>query len=219
LLNQQLYTVTRRWQEQGKLTAVLGGDHSVPLGHIAATLEAYPGTGILHIDAHHDLRIAYEGFTYSHASIMYNVLQEVPELTAITSVAIRDFCREEYELAQAHPKVHTFYDSHLKNAQFHGKTWHEQCLAIVDTLPAQVYVSFDVDGLEPAYCPQTGTPVPGGISFDQAVFLLDTVVKQGRKLVGFDLCEVSPNPYQPEDEWDLNVGARLLWHLSRLLAT
>ena len=72
-------------------------------------------------------------------------------------------------------------------------------------------MSFDVDGLEPAFCPHTGTPVPGGLSFREAVFLLDTIAAAGRKIVGFDLCEVAPG--EDGDEWDANVGSRLLYKL------
>lgn len=217
-LNQELYEQSCHWQQMGKSTAVLGGDHSVPLGHIAACIETHPGAGILHIDAHHDLRVAYEGFTYSHASIMYNVLQEVNDVAQLTSVAIRDFCKEEFQFAQDHPKIETYYDTHLKQALFSGKTWHSLCEEIVEGLPQKVYISFDIDGLEPAFCPHTGTPVPGGLNFDQALHLLHTLSLSGRKVIGFDLCEVAPHPHHADNEWDLNVGARLLWHLCKLLA-
>lgn len=70
-----------------------------------------------------------------------------------------------------------------------------------------MYVSFDIDGLTPQYCPHTGTPVPGGLTFDEAVYLLSRVVASGRRIVGFDLCEVAPAP-SGDDEWDANVGAR-----------
>ena len=72
-------------------------------------------------------------------------------------------------------------------------------------------MSFDVDGLEPSFCPNTGTPVPGGLSFREAVFLLDTIAQAGRRIVGFDLCEVAPG--EDGDEWDANVGSRLLYKL------
>lgn len=80
---------------------VVGGDHSVPLGLIQAVAGRYPGIGILHVDAHADLREAYEGFTYSHASIMYNALHEAPGVGALVQVGIRDFCDEELEVARA----------------------------------------------------------------------------------------------------------------------
>ncbi len=215
-LNRELAELTRLWQAKGKRTAVLGGDHSSPLGHIAATLERFPGAGILHFDAHHDLRVAYEGFTYSHASIMYNVVNEVPQLGQLTSVGIRDFCQEEHDFARDHHKIATFYDRHLREAAFQGKSWHLQSQEILATLPELVYVSFDIDGLQPVFCPNTGTPVPGGLTFDQAIYLLEQIPASGRRLIGFDLCEVAPDSREAS-EWDLNVGSRLLWRLCQLL--
>ena len=219
-LNQELREEVSTWLQKGKLIGVLGGDHSSPFGAIAAHLEHYPHMGILHIDAHHDLRQAYEGFTYSHASIMYNVITQLPFNGSLVSVGIRDFSQEEHAFAKAHPQIHTFYDSDLAHANFDGTTWSRQVEDIIAPLPKQVYVSFDVDGLDPKLCPNTGTPVPGGIDFQQAVFLIKALHKSGRRLIGFDLCEVAPNSRHPEDEWDLNVGARLLHMLcTQLLAS
>ena len=168
---------------------------------------------MLHIDAHADLRKAYEGFTYSHASIMYNALQEAPGIGALVQVGIRDFCDEELETARADKRVVQFPDHELAAAGFAGETWQQVCNRIVETLPKQVYVSFDIDGLSPDNCPHTGTPVPGGLSFREAVYLLVTVVESGREIVGFDLCEVAPSH---EEEWDANVGARILYKLCNL---
>ena len=139
----------------------VGGDHSVPLGLMRVMAERYPGVGVLHIDAHADLRKAYEGFTYSHASIMYNALQEAPGIGALVQVGIRDFCDEELETARADKRVVQFPDHELAAAGFAGETWQQVCNRIVETLPKQVYVSFDIDGLSPGNCPHTGTPVPG----------------------------------------------------------
>jgi agmatinase len=85
-----------------------------------------------------------------------------------------------------------------------------QCREIVDALPEKVYVSFDIDGLNPALCPNTGTPVAGGLEFSQAVYLLRSLVHSGKKIIGFDLNEVAPG----DDEWDANVGARMLLKLA-----
>ncbi len=84
---------------------------------------------------------------------------------------------------------------------------------ILEPLPRQVYVTFDIDGLDPTLCPHTGTPVPGGLSFQEASFLVGEIVRSGRRLVGFDLVEVAPDP-AGGDEWDGNVGARLLYKLA-----
>lgn len=211
-LNATVYGEACRRLDAGKKVAVVGGEHSVPLGLIRAVAERNPGLGILHIDAHADLREAYEGFTYSHASIMYNALREAPSLGALVQVGIRDFCDDEAALAVGDPRVTVFDDYALSAAKFAGESWHALCERIVGALPPKVYVSFDIDGLTPEYCPHTGTPVPGGLTFAEAVYLLSRVVASGREIVGFDLCEVAPSPDGP-DEWDANVGARMLYKL------
>lgn len=194
-----------------KTVGILGGDHSVSLGLIRALATRFETFGVLHIDAHADLRRAYEGFQYSHASIMENVLH-LPHVSKLVQVGIRDYCEEEEEtIREAGDRVSFFPMRGLRKRQFHGEPWARTCQHIVETLPQQVYVSFDIDGLEPTLCPETGTPVPGGLSWDEAVFLLDMVVDSGRQIIGFDLVEVSGNA-----EWDAIVGARLLYRLCLL---
>jgi agmatinase len=199
--------------KRGQIPAVLGGDHSSPEGNIQAVSEFCKGElGVLHVDAHADLRQSYQGFERSHASIMYNVMTAPWRPQKLVQVAIRDFCKEEFELIQARKDIKTFFDLHLKRDLFEGRSWSQLCQAIVGELPKNVYVSFDIDGLSPEYCPHTGTPVPGGLTFDQANYLLRTVVESGRRIVGFDLNEVAPAE-DGSDEWDGNVGARLLYKL------
>lgn len=202
------------WMNQGKLVGLLGGDHSTPLGYYEALAEKHESFGILHLDAHMDLRDAYEGFTYSHASIMFNALK-IPQIKKIVQVGIRDFCEQEVEVVRESGKrVKIFTDADLKAEQFQGINWAEQCKAIISELPENVHISFDIDGLYPGYCPNTGTPVPGGFSFEQAAFLLTKLAESGKKIIGFDLVEVAPG----EDDWDGNVGARMLFHLCGVLA-
>jgi agmatinase len=207
-LNEALFAETAAHLAAGRRVGVLGGDHSAPLGALRAFGAAVGSFGILHIDAHHDLRIAYEGYAHSHASIMDNVLETVPEVEALVPVGVRDYSIHERERAGKDPRVSTFYDDELKRAGFAGRPWDEVCADIVAALPDQVYVSLDVDGLDPRFCPHTGTPVPGGLDFDQMLRLLDLVVADGRQILGFDLCEVVPGA--DDESWDLNVAARLL---------
>jgi len=199
--------------DEGKLVGVVGGDHSSPYGLIRALAERHrDGFGILHIDAHHDLRAAYEGFTWSHASIFYNVMENVPAVRRLVQVAIRDYARSERLYAEAlGERGACFYGNALFRLKAEGVSFSEVCRRIVDPLPDNVYVSFDIDGLDPAYCPSTGTPVPGGLSFDEAGYLLETLAASGRRVIGFDLCEVAPSDHG--DEWDANVGARVLYKL------
>ncbi len=210
-LNEQVYREAKERLSAGKIVGLVGGDHSTPLGLIKAVAEREQSIGILHIDAHCDLRESYEGFTYSHASIMFNVLREVPGVETIVQVAVRDYCDREAELAASSPRVKMFDDHSICRKRFAGATWQSQCEEIVAALPEKVYVSFDIDGLSAEYCPSTGTPVAGGLSFNEAVWLIQTVVDSGRRIVGFDLCEVAPSKQQ--GEWDANVGARVLFRL------
>ena len=209
-MNEWVYDQVRGRLEQGKLVGVVGGDHSVPFGAIRAVAEKHPGVGLLHLDAHADLRRAYEGFRWSHASIMYNVLQ-LPDVSRIVQVGIRDYSDEEDETIRANPeRVKVHFDPDLRRALFDGESFARVAGRVVADLPQQVYVSFDIDGLDPALCPHTGTPVLGGLSFAEVSALLRTVVTSGRRIVGFDLNEVAPDP-DGRSEWDGNVGARVLY--------
>ena len=215
-MNQKVFEQTTEWLNKGKLVGLVGGDHSTPLGFIKALGKRHEEFGVLHIDAHADLREAYEGFTYSHASIMYNVLNEVESVKKIVQVGVRDYCDDEVALvAGSEGRVVQFDDWRLAAERFEGTSWAEQCRKIVELLPEKVYVSFDIDGLSADLCPGTGTPVAGGLSFHQAVYLLDSVLRSGRRIIGFDLVEVAPRG--EDDEWDANVGARMLYKLCGLI--
>ncbi|MFM8315600.1 MAG: agmatinase family protein, partial [Deltaproteobacteria bacterium] len=213
-LNKFVYKETRQLLDEKKLVGVIGGDHSVPFGALQAVAEKYNSFGILHFDAHSDTRIAFEGFTWSHASIMYNVLENIPQVKKLVQVGIRDFCEQEFQYCQEQKsRVSVFYDKDLSHAKFEGTPWKETVNKILAPLPEAVWVSFDIDGLDPRFCPHTGTPVPGGLDFNEAVFVVSSLVRSGRKIIGFDLNEVAPSE-DTEDSWDANVGARLLYKLS-----
>lgn len=208
-MNQWVYQSSHYWISKGKTVGLLGGDHSTPLGLIQAVSEKFSGFGILHIDAHADLRKAYEGFTFSHASIMYNVLEHT-SIEKLIQVGIRDVCEEEMIRGHHDKRIRQYDDYLLAFETLNGKPFSETCEEIVGHLPSKVYISFDIDGLNPELCPHTGTPVPGGLSFEQVVLLLHILATSGRQIIGFDLVEVAPGL---EDEWDANVGARILQKL------
>lgn len=195
---------------EGKIVAVLGGEHSTPLGLIQAIDEQGKDFGVLQIDAHADLRDAYEGFQQSHASIMHNVLSSCTNMKKLVQVGIRDVANSEVELIANEPRVTTFFDWSLKERQFNGESWQSIVASIINELPQNVYISFDIDGLHPALCPNTGTPVVGGFELEQINYLFFQLVESGRKIVGFDLNEVAPGE---SGDWDANVGARALWNL------
>ncbi len=213
-LNAELKERVLKWQAQGKKVILLGGDHSTPLGYYQALAANYDNFGILHFDAHMDLRNAYEGFQFSHASIMNNAIK-IPQISKLVQVGIRDFCEEELEVIRSTDKVKVFTDSDLKKQQFEGKTWQNQVDEMIALLPENVVVSFDIDALYQWYCPNTGTPVPGGLSFEQATYALSRLAESSKNIIGIDLVEVAPGE---NDEWDGNVGARMLFHMCGIFA-
>ncbi len=213
-LNKWVYKQTRELLNKQKQVGIIGGDHSTPLGYYKALGEKYSSFGILHIDAHLDLRKDFENFAYSHASIMYNALEQVPNISKLISVGVRDYCQEELDKAETEgDRVHVFFDRKMKDQLCEGVAWKEICESIISRLPEQVYLSFDVDGLDPKLCPNTGTPVPGGLQWEQVDYLLRHIIESGRQFIGFDLVEVG---FQHAD-WDSNVGARILFSLCNLL--
>lgn len=209
-MNEWVYEETRDLLAAGKMPVILGGDHSVPFGAIRAYAEKYPGLGILHLDAHADLRDAYEGFTWSHASIFHNVMTRIPQVARLVQVGVRDLGHAENRMIEtSNGRIVTFFDASLAAAKEEGTPFARLADEIVSALPDDVYLSWDIDGLDPTLCPGTGTPVPGGLSWNEAVGLLRAIKRSGKRIVGLDLCEVSPG----DTEWDANVGARLLYKM------
>lgn len=211
----EVYEDVKTLIEQNKLVGVVGGDHSSPLGCIRACAEKVAGDySLIHIDAHADLRNSYQGFTQSHASIMRNVMERDFKPTKLVQIGIRDYCPEEADYIEKNDRIKTFFDVDLKRKLFAGSSWLAICEEIINEAPTKnIYLSIDIDGLSPDFCPSTGTPVPGGIDFNQLNELFFQITKKGKKIIGFDLCEVSPESPEKLDGWDGNVGARVLYNL------
>lgn len=206
---QEVKNTVRHYVDQEKKVVVLGGDHSVSLGAIQALAASTSEFGILQIDAHMDLREAYAGFTHSHASVMRNVL-ETTEISKLIQMGPRDFCDEELAyVADSKGRISVFDDYLISDRLFSGDPFSRICSEIVACLPEKVYISVDIDGLDPSLCPNTGTPVPGGLSFRQATYLISALARSGREIIGADLVEVSSG----NEDWDGNVGARMVWYL------
>lgn len=206
---------TAKYLNENKIVGVVGGDHSVTLGYLETLSEKHKEFGILQIDAHSDLREAYEGLEYSHASIFYNALK-IENIKKLVQIGIRDISLLEAELIKKEKnRISIFTDYEIKKSLFEGKSWVRKCDEIIKGLPKEVYISFDIDGLLPNLCPNTGTPVPGGFTIEELVFLFERLVSSGKKIIGFDLCEVAPNK-DIKDQWDGNVGARVLYKLCLL---
>ena len=145
---------------------------------------------------------------------MYNALEEIPQISKLVQVGIRDYCEEEWNyICNSNRRVVTFFDKIIKERQFVGEIWKSIVDDTINNLPKKVFISFDIDGLDPKLCPNTGTPVQGGFETEQVFYLFKKVLESGRKIIGFDLNEVGVG----ETDWDANVGARVLFKLCNFL--
>ncbi len=215
-MNKWVYENSKTLLEKDKLVAVLGGDHSTSLGLMKALSEKHGDFGVLQIDAHCDLRNKYEDFNYSHASIMYNALTELPAITKLVQLGVRDYCEEEWNyICNSNFRVVTYFDKQVKNRLFEGQTWKTIANEIIQNLPQKVYTSFDIDGLDRKLCPNTGTPVIGGFQSEEMIYLIQKVKESGRELIGFDLVEIGVG----QTDWDSNVGASILWRLCNIMVS
>jgi agmatinase len=214
MMTEWVYTQCVEQLNKGKKVGVLGGDHSTAYGLIKGLSEKHEQFGILQIDAHCDLRKSYEGLQNSHGSIMYNVLNDFKQVTKLIQLGIRDYSDSEWNyICDSEYRVTTYFEKEIKERQFEGQTWQQLTDEIIGQLPQQVYISYDIDGLDPKLCPHTGTPVPGGFEMEQLSYLFKKIILSGRQIIGFDLCETGTSP----DGWDENVGARVLFKLSNLM--
>jgi len=199
--------------DHGHIPGIVGGEHSVSLGAIRACSMTSGSIGLLQIDAHMDLRHDYQAMRGSHASVMRRALEELSQLERIVQVGIRDVGAEEAEYAALNPdRIITFPDplDTLDSAS---------CARIIHELPDRVYLSVDIDGLDPSLCPDTGTPVPGGLDWRELTTLLLALRESSKTIVGFDLVEVAPSSTskaKPGQDWNAIVGARVLQRLCSL---
>jgi agmatinase len=164
-----------------KFLMTLGGEHSITPPLVAAAAQKFPGLSVLQIDAHADLRFTYMGTIHNHACAMRRVLDHA----SLTQVGIRSMSTEE---AQALPSLNTtiFYDATMRR----DTEWIDR---VVDSLGDPVYITIDVDGMDPAIMPSTGTPEPGGLSWYEILGLLRATITR-RNVVACDVVELSPIP-------------------------
>jgi agmatinase len=166
---------------RGKFPLIVGGEHSITPAVVGAVAAKYPGVSVLQIDAHADLRESYMGTPHNHACAMRRTLEFGP----ITQVGIRSLSTEEAAAASS-LQTTIFYDYNMRD----DPNWMDR---VVDSLTETVYITIDVDGLDPAIMPATGTPEPGGLSWYEALRLLRKVIER-RQVVGCDIVELSPIP-------------------------
>ncbi len=162
-----------------KIPILLGGEHSISIASVKACKKIYNNLSVLQIDAHGDLRNSYKGTKYSHACVMRRILEICPAV----QVGIRNISEEEYLFAKR--------TGQLKKIHFASKFNRASIKKILKQLSKDVYVTIDIDGLDPSIVPATGTPEPGGLGWYQVLDLLKAVAKE-KKVVGFDLVELSP---------------------------
>ena len=171
-----------------KFVAVLGGEHTISSGPIAAYHKKYPELSVLQFDAHSDFRDEYEGNKYSHASVMARVA-DFMDPAQITQVGIRAQAKDESVYIKEH-NVSTFYVYEIRQGKYTKvlRHWQDQ---VIDTLNENVYITFDVDYFDPSVMPATGTPEPNGMLWDETMGLLQRVGKK-KNIVGFDVVELAP---------------------------
>jgi agmatinase len=167
--------------EMGKMPVGIGGEHTVTYGIIKGMLDAgVKDFGIVQIDAHADLREAYEGDKYSHASVMKRCVDEgIP----LYQLGIRAYCEEEIEIRKKHGVYYQDADDLVPQ--------NISSIELPDDFPEKVFFTLDIDGMDPSVFPSTGTPVPGGLGWYQTLQLFESVAKQ-RQIVGFDIMEFAP---------------------------
>ncbi len=188
----------------GHIPVTLGGEHSLTFGAAMGVADALAKPiGLIQIDAHADLRVAYQGEPHSHASVM-NLLAEAG--VRIVQYGVRALCREELDARERFGVIAE--DGYALAQPGHAPA------ALPDDFPHEVYVSFDVDGLDPGIMPATGTPVPGGLGFEQALRLVADAVA-GRRVVGLDIVELAPNAAQPHCDF---TAAQLVYRLMAIAA-
>lgn len=192
------YNHTKHYLEQWKFVVTVGGEHSISYAPIRAHAEHYNKLTVLQFDAHADLQEAYEGNPWSHASVMARV-KELPKVEKIVSVGIRSMSSEELPLLDA---PNTFFAHTLDD----NPAWIDQVLA---QLSGPVYITFDLDVFDSSVMPATGTPEPGGLSWNQSLKLLKRVAQE-KQLVGFDVVELCPMKTNPAPDY---LAAKLIYKL------
>ena len=190
----------------GRIPVTLGGEHSLSYGAIMGVVDALENpVGILQIDAHADLRNAYQGYRHSHASVMH--LCAVEEKLPLMQFGIRALCIEEHESRLNQPHIH-FVDAETLVTQ------DLRAIDLPEDFPEDIYITFDVDGLDPSIMPATGTPVPGGLAYYQSLQLVKHALK-GRRCVGMDVVELAP--IEGQSAWDF-TAANLTYRLMGLVS-
>lgn len=196
---QSVYQRVKHYLGTGKTIGLLGGEHSVSVGSIQAMSEIHPNMTVLQIDAHADLRDDYHESIYNHACVM----RRAQDYARVVQVGIRNVCSEE--MHNLVPE-NVFYAHHIYN----NEDWMEPAL---ERLTDNVYITFDLDGLDPSILPATGTPLPGGLQWYPTLKFLEKVIR-AKNVVGFDVVELCP---EPDNKVSDVLAATLVYKIITLL--
>jgi agmatinase len=190
MMVEKVYQATKELIDEGKKVVMIGGEHSISMGAVRAFKEKYPHLSVLQMDAHADLRESYQENKFSHACVM----RRIGELGHFVGVGVRNLSEEEHEFIQK-SKVDVFFAQDMRNSyrwyEPDGSCrWNEE---VINKLGTDVYLTFDLDVLDPSIMPAVGTPEPGGFLWYETLDFLKELVKK-KNLVGFDLVELCPIP-------------------------
>ena len=179
----ELQKLAQSVSSKNKIPVILGGEHSITYGAVngifkGLELKNKNEIGILQIDAHADLREKYENEVHSHASVMYLLSEEAYR---IAQCGVRALSKEEADNRRKFQITSYSVEEINKSSE----------LSLPENFPKKIYISFDLDALDPSIMPATGTPVPGGLGFNESLELIHKLIKD-REIVGFDVVELSP---------------------------
>jgi agmatinase len=191
----KVHEITKKYINKNKFVTIFGGEHSISIGTIRAFDECFNNLTVLHIDAHADLRKDYEGSKYSHACAVYEANQN----TNLVQVGIRSMDISETRIMNKE-KVFFAHDMAL------NEYWMDD---VIDQLTGNVFITFDLDALDPSIMPSTGTPEPGGLLYYETLEFLKKVFTE-RNVVGFDIVELCPNPQDKSSDF---LAAKLYYKM------
>ena len=188
--------------ESQKYQVVMGGEHSISLGVVRELVKKYPNLSVLQLDAHADLRDSYDGTPYNHACVG----RRISELCPLVQVGVRSISKEEVDFKKS-SKVVTISDHEVKQ----GQRWSEK---VLDNLTDDVYLTFDLDVLDPAIMPAVGTPEPGGLNWHETIRFL-RMISQKKRIVSFDMVELTPQPGNVAPDF---LAAKLMYRIMGYIA-
>ena len=196
---EKIKRVVQPWVAQGKLICALGGEHTITVALVQAFQTRYPDFSVVALDAHADLRESYDGSKLSHACVMRRVYELGRPLTLM---GVRSYSQDEYQLLRVAPRLKVF-----KAKELHSPEGWQAAIDHLKAIPGPVYLSIDLDALDPGIMPAVGTPEPGGLTYEQVLIIMQTLTRRG-PVIGLDLVELAPIPGQKVSEF---TAARLLY--------